>query len=290
MEPAGAQRMASAVFEHLHIRGHEAEWWSLYLKRPAYETLPGVYCLSQIPPRSAFDYTQILARFVRRLHEFRPNVIFAFTHYANTFGLASGCLIGVPVRIASQQNIRESYPWFVRWVDSVLGTVGTYSTNIMCSRAVLDSFSQNPRRYCADAKVIPNGSKQEAQARTWQQQCAAKQALGFESTTKVVLAVGRLTAQKRHHVLIDSMNHLPDGHLVIAGEGEDRAALEARVAASGLQNRVRLLGNVSPSEVAGLLAAADVFAMPSEFEGLSLALLEAMAAWRADCGERYSTD
>jgi glycosyltransferase involved in cell wall biosynthesis len=278
MEPAGAQRMASAVFEQLETRGHQAEWWSLYLKRPAYETWPGVHCLSDTPPKSPLDYTQIVTRFVRRLYEFHPDVIFAFTHYANTIGLAGGCLVRVPVRIASQQNIRDSYPWAARIADSVLGTIGAYSVNVMCSRAVHDSFSRNPQRYRADTTLIPNGCKLGDDAPTADERAAAKKALGLDPARKLVVAVGRLTAQKRHHVLIDGMQHLPGCDLWIAGEGEDRGVLEARIAAAGSRDRIRLIGNVSPADVSQLLAAADAFAMASEFEGLSLALVEAMAA------------
>jgi glycosyltransferase involved in cell wall biosynthesis len=126
--------------------------------------------------------------------------------------------------------------------------------------------------------VIPNGCKLGGDAPSAQKRAAAKRALGLNPAANLIVAVGRLTAQKRHHVLIDSMQHVSGGHLWIAGEGEDRGALEARIAAAGSQERVRLIGNVSPGDVRQLLTAADVFAMASEFEGLSLALVEAMAA------------
>jgi glycosyltransferase involved in cell wall biosynthesis len=278
MEPAGAQRMAAAVFDHLKNRGHEAEWWSWYLKRPAYEMLPGVHCLSHTPPQSALHYTRILMTFVRRLREFRPDVIFGFTHYANTLGLASGRFAGVPVLIASQQNVRDSYPWLARLADSALGTCGLYSTNVMCSRAVLESFSQTPRRYRADATVIPNGSKQVVRTPTQEDKRQAKESVGVAASEKLVVAIGRLSPQKRHHVLIDTMRRLPGMRLLIAGEGELRPELEALISASALDERVQLIGNLSPDRVQMLLRAADVFAMASEFEGLSLALVEAMAA------------
>jgi len=278
MEPGGAQRMADVIFEHLRDRGHEAEWWSLYLKRPAFEDRPGAYCLSETPPQSALDYAKILAKFAFRLYQFRPTVIFAFTHYANTLGLAAGRLVGVPVRIAHQGNPRETYPLLARKADSLLGTLGVYTANIMCSRAVLQSFSQNSQRYLSDTQVILNGSRQNHQVPTSAQRYAAKRTFGLEHDEKLVVAVGRLSAQKRHQILIDAMNHLPMTRLLIAGDGEDRAELEARIVASRLQSRVRLLGNIPPNQVAELLTAADVFAMASEFEGLSLALVEAMAA------------
>jgi glycosyltransferase involved in cell wall biosynthesis len=61
-----------------------------------------------------------------------------------------------------------------------------------------------------------------------------------------------------------------------AGDGAERAALEAQRAALGLDARVRFLGRVD--DVAELLAGADVCVMPSRHEGLGVAALEAMAA------------
>lgn len=65
-------------------------------------------------------------------------------------------------------------------------------------------------------------------------------------------------------------------HLLIVGDGAERAALEARVGALGLRDTVQFLGR--RDDVSSLLRAADVFAFPSRTEGLPNALLEAMAA------------
>jgi glycosyltransferase involved in cell wall biosynthesis len=64
--------------------------------------------------------------------------------------------------------------------------------------------------------------------------------------------------------------------LAIAGNGAERGALEALIDELGVGSRVHLLGH--RDDVGALLAAADIFAMPSLWEGLPLALLEAMAA------------
>lgn len=68
----------------------------------------------------------------------------------------------------------------------------------------------------------------------------------------------------------------PDVTLTIAGDGPDLASLRARCA--GLGRRVTFLGEVGRDQVAGILAAHDVFLMPSRYEGAPLALMEAMAA------------
>jgi glycosyltransferase involved in cell wall biosynthesis len=64
---------------------------------------------------------------------------------------------------------------------------------------------------------------------------------------------------------------------MIAGEGPHRAALETKIAALGLGDRVRLLGSVPHGEMAALLGAADVMALASASEGLANAWVEALA-------------
>lgn len=94
----------------------------------------------------------------------------------------------------------------------------------------------------------------------------------------VVLAVGRLQAQKRLDVLVSAAAGWvgrPEAPLVvIAGEGPDRTSLQARIDATGAP--VRLLG--ARDDVGDLLAAADVVALPSAWEARSLVAQEALRA------------
>lgn len=95
----------------------------------------------------------------------------------------------------------------------------------------------------------------------------------------VVLTCARLDEQKGHGTLLDAATRLPSALFVLAGDGPERLALERQARALGVLERVRFLGH--RSDVPELLAACDVFALPSLYEGSSLALLEAMAAGRA---------
>jgi glycosyltransferase involved in cell wall biosynthesis len=95
----------------------------------------------------------------------------------------------------------------------------------------------------------------------------------------VVLTVARLTEQKGLSVLLQAASRVPGAVFVVAGDGPLRASLEREAAAAGVANRVSFLGD--RSDVPDLLAACDVFALPSLYEGSSLAVLEAMAAGRA---------
>jgi glycosyltransferase involved in cell wall biosynthesis len=84
--------------------------------------------------------------------------------------------------------------------------------------------------------------------------------------------VARLAPQKDHRTLIEAARLVPEAELVIVGSGELREELER--AAEGV--RVRFLG--ARDDVPELLASFDVFAFPSRFEGLCLAVIEAQAA------------
>jgi poly(glycerol-phosphate) alpha-glucosyltransferase len=100
----------------------------------------------------------------------------------------------------------------------------------------------------------------------------------------VVLFLGRLFRTKGLVRLLAAWKQLAATHrdwgLVIAGPDQDghRAELDAVVARDGLADRVRLPGMVTGESKAALLAAADLFVLPSENEGFSMAVLEAMAA------------
>jgi glycosyltransferase involved in cell wall biosynthesis len=96
---------------------------------------------------------------------------------------------------------------------------------------------------------------------------AAKAELGIDGP--LVASVGALIPRKAHEVVVEAVARLPGVALLIAGEGGERAMLEALIARLGVGERVRLLGNRPHAEVARLVAAADVFALASRREALA---------------------
>lgn len=99
----------------------------------------------------------------------------------------------------------------------------------------------------------------------------------------VLLSTGRLVDQKGLEYLIDAAamvrGQMPTVSVVLAGDGPRRSDLERLVRARRLEDVVRFLG--FRRDVANLLAAADLVVLPSLWEGLSISLLEAMAAGKA---------
>jgi glycosyltransferase involved in cell wall biosynthesis len=94
------------------------------------------------------------------------------------------------------------------------------------------------------------------------------------------ITVGRLDAIKNHAMMVRAFARVaavqPRARLMLVGDGPQRAALEALVDELGVRAQVELPG--FRTDVSELLARADVFLMSSHYEGISIALLEAMRA------------
>ena len=104
---------------------------------------------------------------------------------------------------------------------------------------------------------------------------ADRQRLGLSG--QVLLSVGNLVPLKGHDLVIEALAGLPDATLVIAGEGPERAALEALAARRNLASRVHFVGSINQNELIGYYNAADALILASSREGMANVLLEALA-------------
>jgi glycosyltransferase involved in cell wall biosynthesis len=106
---------------------------------------------------------------------------------------------------------------------------------------------------------------------------AARDRLGIAPDVPVAVCVARLVDQKRHDLLVSAWRSVPtDALLLVAGDGANRERIAGQIAELGLAERVRMLG--ARTDVDWLLAAADVSVLPSDWEGLPISILEALAA------------
>jgi glycosyltransferase involved in cell wall biosynthesis len=121
-----------------------------------------------------------------------------------------------------------------------------------------------------------------------------REELGLSQDEVLLVAVGNLDTRKGHILLLQALQQLRAAglrtrwRLAIAGGrgGDQRERLEAFAREHGFQDRLHLL--TQREDIPDLLAAAEVFAMPSLWEGLPLALLEAMLAGKAIVASRVS--
>jgi phosphatidyl-myo-inositol dimannoside synthase len=115
------------------------------------------------------------------------------------------------------------------------------------------------------------------------------------SADLLLLSVGRLQSRKGHDLVMRAIaalnDELPRLAYVIAGDGRERARLEALARSLGVAGHVNFLGKVADAELPGLYAASDIFLMPTrddnqDIEGFGIVFLEAAAAGRPTIGGR----
>lgn len=147
---------------------------------------------------------------------------------------------------------------------------------------------KNSARHFAAQKLVPkrllnvvhNGIRIEKFLETGlRSRRSSRSNLGIAEDALVIGTVGRLNWAKDHAMLIESFARLERSdadRLVIVGDGELRNELELLIQSLGLEQQVILLGD--RSDIPQVLAAFDIFALTSETEGYSVALLEAAAA------------
>jgi glycosyltransferase involved in cell wall biosynthesis len=127
-------------------------------------------------------------------------------------------------------------------------------------------------------EVIPNGVDPELPSSTAREELRGR--LGATESTVVLITVARLDPVKDLASLVAAMDAAvrqgPDLRLVVVGDGPERPALEARTASLGLESRVTFLGH--REDARRWLSAADVYVSSSVSEGISLTILEGMAA------------
>jgi len=142
------------------------------------------------------------------------------------------------------------------------------------SRHTLDRFrAANPKLQDVDVTVCHPGLP------------AAAAAAPRPGPSPIALIVARMSASERykgHDGLLDVWPEVvarhPDAVLAIAGDGNDRPRLEAKVKQLGIEAAVTFIGRIGDNALAGLYARCRFFVMPSRDEGFGLVFLEAMRA------------
>lgn len=221
-----------------------------------------------------------LARFLRSR---RFDVLHSHLFYSSLFASPIGRVCRVPL-IVETPHVREH--WRRGWKAS-------YLIDRLAGRFVHQyiAVSEANRRYLVQEKGLParkivvihNGVHLARFTPAHRAPAGLRERLGFGAHDPVLLVVGRLEPQKGHAVLLDAMpaifREFPATRLVCVGEGALRAELEAKADEVSFRDAVRFVGR--QPNVEDWLALADVVVLPSFYEGLPLAAIEALAAGRA---------
>jgi len=224
--------------------------------------------------RGRFDVLPF-GRLARHLRRARIDVLHCHKFGSNVWGTLIGRAAGVPVVIAHEHTWSYEGQPLRRFLDGRV--VGRLAHRFV-------AVSEADRRRMVQVEhvpeertlTIPTGYVPRTEAAGGD----LRAELGVDDGTPLVGTVAQLRPQKALDVLIDAFARLPEelgsARLVIAGEGPSRADLEQAAARLGVAERVHLLG--TRTDVGAILAALDVAAMSSDFEGLPLFAFECMTS------------
>ncbi len=209
-----------------------------------------------LDPRALLCAARAVARLRREAAA--PLLLHAHDSHALQLGLVLAWWTGAPLVATRRSDTMPGRLW--RLPRRVIGLSRSVTERLAASGVALDRIVQVPSAVdCATLVALRRAPADDPRP--------------------LLVAAGALTQEKGHRTLIDAFatiaSRLPGVHLVIAGAGPERAALESRIAAHGLAGRIELPGEVE--EVASRIAGATILVQPSLREALGTAVLEAMA-------------
>lgn len=274
----GAEASLGHLIRALRHRGHTVV--RAYAEAGPAEPPPSDYLLDLPQPQTRFrlprpSFVWGAARGGRQLYrvvkEVRPDVV--VLHYVTAragYLLGLRALLGYSVVLSARGSDllcpspvhRRALPVLLRQADAVVAL-----SDALADAAVVTAQIPRP-------PVIYNG----VDTTFWSPACPEAPPAGRAPT---VVSVGRLEHVKGHDVLVSAFAkaraRVPDARLLLVGGGSKRPRLQAQVDGLGLAEAVDFVGSLDPVAVRDQLRQADVFALPSRSEGLSNALLEALA-------------
>lgn len=233
----------------------------------------------------------MIAKLPRVIREWRPDVMFcagnSYTIVAVGVRLLMGRRCPPMVFRVSNDLVRRDMSWPVRQIYGAwLRLHPQFFSAIVAMAAPARTEIVEYMRADPDNMVaIDNGSLTLADAARL---AAARDSTRRERKGRHYLAVGRLAPQKNFELLVEAFAAmaLPDDRLTIVGEGPRRAAIERLAHTLGVAAQVRMPGHCSPLD--GYFAEADALVLSSDYEGLGIVVIEALAAGLpfvvTDCG------
>ncbi len=291
----GAQRIRIAIIcQHLTMGGAEELVLGIATHLPTARYNLRVVCLTAegiiaqelrsagirvdvLPGEPGPRDLRAFGRLVAYLRGWKPQIVHTFLLNAVLYGRLAAIVAGVPLIFAAEQNIYLKKASKHALMERFLA-VRSHRI-IACCKAV-GTFYQRQVKVSPDKLAVILNAVRYDQFLPLPDASTSRLALGLDPDAPTIGVIGRLTRQKGHDVLFQAVQQLsskyPELQVVVAGQGEARSSLETMARDLGIQQHVHFVGVRRDRE--HLYGALDVFVLPSRWEGLSLALAEAVGA------------
>jgi glycosyltransferase involved in cell wall biosynthesis len=268
-EPGGTERQMTELIRRLDPRRFAVHVACFDTRGAWYSRVAQVAASVAAFPIDGFARPRTFAQLLRfagwcRTH--RIAVLQTCDLYANVFGLAGAALAGVPVRVGSRRELNpDKTPGQIRLQRFAYRFATRVVANSPSAAAVLESEGVPPGKI----SLIPNGVDVDAHAPPAQR-----------PQIRELITVANLRVEKSHETLIAAAAALAPRHphlrCSIVGAGSRLRELQALARARGVERVVQFCGH--REDVPALLAAADLFVLPSRSEACPNGAIEAMAA------------
>lgn len=281
----GAEKVVVDLADQMHSLGHNVK--IAYLKGevivfPKNNNIELVYLGLENLKKSKDAFSN----YKNLILSFKPHVVHAHMVHANIFARIARKFISIPKLICTAHNSNEGGKLRM-FAYQFTNNLSDLNTNV--SEEATKSFIKM-RAFDSDAITIYNGINLEKfKNKKIDHDFYLNQ---FDSADhKIILAVGRFNQQKDYPNLLNAIHYLKKissykFKVLIAGDGEDRAKIEILIHELNLSEHVVLLGR--RDDIPELMVCADIFVLPSAYEGFGLVVAEAMACETfvvaTDCG------
>jgi glycosyltransferase involved in cell wall biosynthesis len=209
----------------------------------------------------------------------KPDLVHAHMPISGFLARLAAWTAGVPGIAYTCHGFWFNYPgpWPRRAVGFAMEFLAARVTDRFFTVSAEEAADARRLRICPRAVALGNGRDPAVFHPDPAARARIRASLGVSDDRVVVVVVSRLVRHKGYPELAAAMRDVPGAELWVVGErlGSDRGAdMVALLEAAGLGERLRLLGY--RRDVTHVLAAADIFTLPSHFEGLPMSVIEAM--------------
>lgn len=233
--------------------------------------------------KSVFDFFNpwVIFRFRKIVKDFEPDVIETYLIHSDLFGRIWGRVFGVKKIICNHRGSLLQWKWLAIFDKLTSFLVTKY---IFQTKAAQEETIKKFRIKKEKTSVIPNVINLEDFELTIDRNEKLKE-LGIKEDGINVVSVSNLRIGKGHRYLIKALERTYEReygrryekiNLIIVGNGEERENLEQQARSSEAKDNIYFLGK--RSDVLEILKISDIFVLPTFYEGMSNAIMEAMAS------------
>ena len=222
------------------------------------------------------DRPRIIWELARLMRRHRIDILHAAAYHPSLFGRLAAILAGVPIRVHHEHLLVSRRRIHRALINKMLGyfTQSHITVSEALRHQVIDWYGLNPNK----VEVIYNAVRADFFPSA-SHRAVSRNNLGLSQNTKVIGMVSRLNVVKGYNYLFAAVGQLRDTfpiRVLIVGFGPHEAEIRRQSEDYGVGSLVEFLG--MRRDIPELLSAMDIFVLPSNLEGFSVSLIEAMAA------------